>query len=135
MFHVAEYEEEERRAQVKSSSLDFVDMAGRWSGAAPGSNRSVHTQEEMGADKMTGSRPTEELGCLGGWETFCLASLNIVILLGQQSSAFDGTCQVPPGLGGRSSALVRQLSAPQIPESRRLLRVSLDTSKRESGAR
>lgn len=75
----------------------------------------------MGADKTAGLRPTEELGCLGGWETFCLAGLNIVILLSQQSSAFDGTCQVPSGPGGRSSPLIRQLSAPQSPESLRLL--------------
>lgn len=75
----------------------------------------------MGADKTTGLRPAEELGCLGGWETFCLASLNIVILLGQQSSAFDGTCQVPPGFGGRSTPLVRQLSAPQSPQSQQQL--------------
>lgn len=36
----------------------------------------------MSTDKTTTRlRPTEELGCLGGWETFCLASLNIVIPL------------------------------------------------------
>ena len=84
----------------------------------------------MGADKTTGLRPAEELGCLGGWETFCLASLNIVILLSQQSSAFDGTCQVPPGLGGRPSPLVRQLSAPPSPESLRLLHVLLRLQSR-----
>lgn len=91
----------------------------------------------MGADKTTGLRPAEELGCLGGWETFCLASLNIVILLSQQSSAFDGTCQVPPGLGGWSSPLmIRQLSASQSPESLRLLHVLSETSKqRGSGVR
>lgn len=83
----------------------------------------------MGADKTTGLRPAEELGCLGGWETFCLASLNIVILLSQQSRAFDGTCQVPPGLGGWSSPLVRQLSAPLSPQILRLLRVLLEASK------
>lgn len=84
----------------------------------------------MGADKTTGLRPAEELGCLGGWETFCLASLNIVILLSQQSSAFDGTCQVPPGPGGWSSPLVRQLSAPQSPQSQqRLLHVLLERLK------
>lgn len=85
----------------------------------------------MGADKTTGLRPAEELGCLGGWETFCLASLNIVILLSQQSSVFDGTCQVPPGPGGWSSSpLVRQLSAPQSPQSQqRLLHVLLERLK------
>lgn len=68
------------------------------------------------------------------WGAFCLASLNIVILLSQQSSAFDGTCQVPPGFRGWSSPLVRQLSAPQSPESQRLLHVLLETLKQQSRA-
>lgn len=42
----------------------------------------------MGVDKTAGLRPAEELGCLGGgggcWETFCLDSLHIVIVLSQQ---------------------------------------------------
>lgn len=89
----------------------------------------------MGVDKMTGLRPTEELGCLRGCKTFCLDSLNIVILLSQQSSAFDGTCQVSPECGGWSFPLVRQLSAPQSPKSLRLLHELLDTSKWGSGVR
>lgn len=89
----------------------------------------------MGVDKTTGLRPAEELGCLRGWETFCLDSLNIVILLSQQRSAFDGTCQVPPEYGGWSFPLVRQLSAPQSPESLRLLHVLLEASKQGSSVR
>ncbi|KAK5892449.1 hypothetical protein CesoFtcFv8_012827 [Champsocephalus esox] len=88
----------------------------------------------MGADKATRSRPAEELGCLGGWETFCLASFNIVILLSQQSRAFDGTCQGPPGFGGWSS-LVRQLSARQSSEKQRLLHVLFKASKQDSRVR
>lgn len=40
----------------------------------------------MGGDKTAGLRPAEELGCLGGggWETSCLDSLHIVIVLSQQ---------------------------------------------------
>lgn len=41
-------------------------------------------RREMGVDKTAGLRPAEELGCLRGWETFCLDSLNIVIVLSQQ---------------------------------------------------
>lgn len=74
----------------------------------------------MGADKTNGLRPAEELGCLGegvgggggwSWETLCLANLNIVIFVSQQNRAFDVTCQVPLGLGGWSSPLVRQPAA------------------------
>lgn len=66
----------------------------------------------MAVDKKTGLHPAEELGCPRGRETFCVAGLNIAILLRQQSSEFDGTCQPRVGLGGWSSPLVRQLSAP-----------------------
>lgn len=73
----------------------------------------------MGADKTNGLRPAEELGCLGegvvvvggGAGKLCLANLNIVILVSQQNRAFDVTCQVPLGLGGWSSPLVRQPAA------------------------
>ncbi|KAI9536570.1 hypothetical protein NQZ68_032365 [Dissostichus eleginoides] len=49
----------------------------------------------------------------------------------QQSRAFDGTCQGPPGLGGWSS-LVRQLSARQSSEKQRLLHVLFKASKQDS---
>lgn len=88
-----------------------------WSCAALSSPSQCTHRREMGVDKMAGLRPAVELGCLRGWEPFCLDSLNIVILLSQQRSAFDGTCQFPPECGGWSSPLVRQLSAPQSPES------------------
>lgn len=68
-------------------------------------------------------------------KTLCLDSLNIVILLGQQRRAFDGTCQVPPECGGWSSPPVRQLSAPRSPQSLRLLRVLLDASKQGTSVR
>lgn len=47
----------------------------------------------------------------GGAGKLCLANLNIVILVSQQNRAFDVTCQVPLGLGGWSSPLVRQPAA------------------------
>lgn len=80
--------------------------------------------------KRLGHAPPRNWDAWGGdWETFCLASLNIVILLSHQSSAFDGTCQVPPELGGWFSFLVRQLSALHSSESHRFLHVLLGTSK------
>lgn len=80
-------------------------------------------------------RPAEELGCLRGWEKkkspVRLGSPNIVPapLLSQQRGTFDGRRQAAAECGGWSP-LVRQLSAPQSPQSLRRLRVLREPSKR-----
>lgn len=86
--------------------------------------------------KRLGYAPLRNWDAWGAGELSAWLGLNIVILSSQQNSAFDGTCQVPPGLGGWSSPLVRQLSAPQSSEgSQRPLCVLLETSKQGSRVR
>lgn len=86
-------------------------------------------------------RPAEELGCLGGWKkkktSVRQGSLNIVLspLLSQQSGTFDGRRQATAECGGWSSPLVRQLSAPQSPQSLRRLHVLWEPSKLGTSAR
>lgn len=64
---------------LKFSCTDLVDLTGQ---------NLLHSlctrRREMVVDKTAGLRPTEELGCLRGWESFCLESFNIVIGLSQQ---------------------------------------------------